>query len=103
MEYGTNRLLKQGATLVTDVKDIMNSFPNLDYEEQNKPSGINKNLVPEQYLEIYRLIQKKGLDTNEICRELKMPVNKVSSLLFMMELEGFAEKLSSGEYKIKGE
>lgn len=100
---GTNRLLKQGATLVLEAKDIIDCFSELDYKETTQKKTINENLIPKQYLEIYRLIQKRKIDdVNLISRALKKPINQVNSTLFMMEIEGLIQKLPSGEYVIKG-
>ena len=102
MEYGTNRLLKQGATLVLNAKDIIDYFSELDYEENKKEEGINKKLISPQYLDIYTAIEKKKLDINSLCRHLNRPISEINSLIFMMELEGLIQKLPSGEYSIKG-
>ena len=103
MGFGTNRLIKQGATLVTEPKEIIDSYQGLIYKERKSECQINESIIPKQYLEIYKFIQKKDADINEICRYLKKPVKVISSILFMMELDGFAKKLPSGEYSIKGE
>lgn len=100
---GTNRLLKQGAKLVLDAKDIIDCFAELEYKEAGKRKSIYENLIPKQYLNIYNLIQKKQMDINQISRSLKEPINQINSTLFMMELEGLIGKLPSGEYVIKGE
>ncbi len=103
MEYGTNRLLKHGAILALDAKDIIDKIPELKYEERKEKNVMNEKIVPTQYLEIYRLIKKKKMNSNMLCRSLNKPINEVNSLLFMMELEGFVKRLPSNEYDIKGE
>ncbi len=103
MAYGTNRLLKLGAKLALNAKDIIDCFKELDYEENRTLKGINENLIPEQYLEIYKAIQKSKQDINSISRSLRRPINELNSLLFMMELDGIVLKLPNGEYTIKGD
>lgn len=71
--------------------------------QHKKTNTIKESFIPERYLDIYKLIQKRKINANEICRELKVPISELNSLLFMMEIEGFCEKLPSGEYKLKGE
>lgn len=102
MEYGTNRLLKQGAILALNAKDIIDCFSELDYIENKTQDGINESLIPPMYLETYRMIQKKKTDINGLCRSLSKPISEINSLLFMMEIEGFVQKQPSGEYTIRG-
>lgn len=104
MVYGTNRLLKKGAILVTDAKDIIGKFPKLKYQQ----ISINKKsaepcFIQEEYLPIYIELQKCNHDSNEISRKLNMPIQEVNNVLFMLELENRIEKLPGGEYKIKNE
>ena len=102
MGYGTNRLLKHGATAVTDVRDIICSFKELEYHEKKGKDQIRLIInVPDKYKIIYKMLENKCMDVNEISRTLQKPVNEISSLLFMMELDEFIERKGDGRYKIK--
>lgn len=102
MEYGTNRILKKGGILVTEAKDIIENFPELDYEQISLTTKeINPCFIQKEYLPVYREIQKNKKDINDICRTLQMPIKEINNILFMLELENYIEKLPGGEYQIK--
>ncbi len=99
-EFGTNRLLKEGAKVVLSAKDIIDYFPEIEYKEILEKKRVNENIINPKYLEIYKIISKRSIDCNEISRTIKKPINEVNSILFMMELEGLIKRLPSGEYLI---
>lgn len=102
MEFGTNRLLKKGNILVTEAKDIIESFPELNYKQISLDTEkISYCFIPKEYLPVYKEIQKNKKDINELSRTLKMPIQDVNNILFMLELENYIEKLPGGEYQIK--
>ena len=101
MEFGTNKLLKQGAIAIENARDIIGNF-NLEYKEQPFISNtVTANTIPEKYKEIYKLLEKKSMDINEISRKSCRPINEINSLLFMMELEEYIEKKNDGTYAPK--
>lgn len=104
MGCGTNKLLRNGATLVTNAREIISSFKELNYKDEitNKHQTLPIN-VPEKYKEIFKLLSRECIDVNEISRKLKKPVNEINSLVFMMELEEYIEKNADGTYKPKEE
>ena len=102
MVCGTNRLLKQGAILVTNTKDIINSFKDIKYKENDKKGvAVNFNTIPEKYKEVYRIVENNHLDINEISRKIGKNISETNSLIFMMELEEYIEKSADGTYKQK--
>ena len=98
-EYGTNRLLKQGAVLVTHPKEIIESFCNLKYCKEKEKIII----IPEKYKEIYNMIKRNKIDANAIARKQTEPIQKILDILLLMEIEDYIEKLPDGRYKIKGD
>ena len=104
MVFGTNRLIKKGGILVTDVKDIIESFPELNYEQISLTTKrINPCFIKKEYLPVYKEIQKSKKDANVLSRTLKITIQEVNNVLFMLELENYIEKLPGGEYQIKTE
>lgn len=95
---GTNRLLKKGAILVTEVKDILKYFENIYYEDIKEKFIIE---VPEKYRKIYKEIEKQELTAEEISKKVKMSISEVNTILTMMELEDYIQSLPGNYFKIK--
>lgn len=97
---GTNRLLKRGAILVTEVQDILEYFDNIEkIEKQENTLEIE---MPEEYLNVYEQIINERLNADEISKRSKMNISKVNTILTMLELEGYVESLPGNYYKKKG-
>lgn len=114
---GTNRLIQEGAFLVTDPMQIINDTISLEKiinrkklvknEEtkdnrsilNNKIKADNKNdennesnlnIMPKEYLEVYKILSDVPIHINEISKKLEKPVYEVSSIVTMMEIDGYA-------------
>ena len=96
---GTNKLIKKGAKIVTQTKDIIGEFPFLKYKEipkeqkQEKEKDIKCN---EKYKEIYELITEKPITVNEICKKLNKNISEINNILLMLELEENIKKVEGG-------
>lgn len=100
---GTNRLLKNGATLVTSTEEIINSFDFLHYKPSknlivilNKSKFKKRPLNNSQYQEVYNLISDKVVSLNEIYSKSNKTVSQINYDLFMLEIEGFIKKEAGG-------
>ena len=96
---GTNKLLKNGATLVTSTEEIINSFKFLTY----KPMLIKKDIKKDlkfikrtlknlDYQEVYELISDKVISLNEIYQKSNKTISQINYDLFMLEIEGYINK-----------
>lgn len=94
---GTNRLLKRGAKLVTEIDDILPYFNNLKKQEVKKL----KIEVPEEYKKVYEQIDERASVADEISKKIKMDISKVNTILTMLELEGFIESLPGNQFRRK--
>lgn len=94
---GTNRLLKRGAILVTELQDILKYFDNIEQIEKQKNTLEIE--MPEEYLLIYKQIINEQLNADEISKKTKMNISKVNTILTMLELEGYIESLPGNYYK----
>lgn len=96
---GTNRLLKNGAILVTEVNDILEHFENKKIVEvKEKTLEIE---IPEEYRKVYEQIENQNLNADEISKKIKMNVSQVNTILTMLELEGYIEAMPGNYFKRK--
>lgn len=96
---GTNRLLKNGATLVTSTKEIIDCFNFLTYKSlkiRNNHILKKKTLNNPNYQEIYDLISDKLINLNEIYQKSNKTISQINYDLFMLEIEGFIKKEAGG-------
>ena len=131
---GPNRLIQEGATLVTKPLQIIEDFksvlpvsqgsavlvstgdtPNLSsaasYDStliytkkvQNKQiANINKNFeFPKEYLPIYKILSDEPIHINEIAKKLSTPVQEISPVLTLMEIDGYAYQLQTNYFTRK--
>ncbi len=119
---GTNKMIKMGrAKMVTSIEDIINEYPelklntkpNFDFTKlaikktwsqknqikklKNKSQEIIK--IDEENLEIYKALNERPKDINEIALELNRTVSEVTYKLMMLKLDGIVEELSNKKYR----
>lgn len=84
LSTGSNKLLKLGATPITQSADILDLF---DIKEENKNQEILKldNLSNEER-DILNIL-KEPLSKDEIIEKLKKPINELSSTLTLLEIK----------------
>jgi len=87
---GGNQLIKEGAKLVTDPKDILEDYiifdqPVIKHHETAQLTAL-KMATPEEQL-LFDLIRKGYRTIDELVACSELPINRVNSLLTMMEIE----------------
>lgn len=102
---GTNRLIREGAKMVTCTEDIIQDLSFLSYKKppeektNNEPILINhkrKICKDKKYNTIYQYIMEKPISLNEIYRKVNKNVTEINDVLLMLELEGYIEKVVGG-------
>ncbi len=87
---GGNQLLKEGAKLVTDPKDILEDYILFDQQspkrDKEKAQSEIKWANPDEQM-LYDLIKKGYRSIDELVSCSGLPINRVNSLLTMMEIE----------------
>jgi DNA processing protein len=98
---GTNRLIQEGAKLVTNYKDILEELNLMTAEHQIEM----KELIPPTETEAILLKQVGSEPTHidEICRAAGLPAATVSSTLAMMELKGMIKHMGAMTYTLARE
>lgn len=94
-------LLKQGAKLVTEAKDILEEL-NIKHQRsniKNKNQKANIDLTKEEEM-ILILLEGENLHFDEIVRKSKRAASAVGSLLTIMEMKGYVKHLPAGVYQV---
>ena len=97
---GTNKLIRDGAIPLIEIKDILDFYPGiLDKKEKEKEKEVEIELDLEERA-VYNLIEKGINNTNDICINLNNEVFYINKLLTKLELKGIIEKISMNEFQI---
>jgi len=93
---GTNRLIQEGAKLVTGANDILEEL-NLTMAAQQVEA---RELVPSTDMEslILRYLSSEPTHIDEVGRRCGLPIATVSSTLSMMELKGMVKQVGAMNY-----
>ena len=87
---GTNRLIKDGAKLVTNSNDILDYFQIPKIRVSNT---IHKVKIPKEYETIYNAIEEQPTHIEVICKKLQTSISEINSALMLMEIEGYIKSL----------
>lgn len=98
---GTNRLIKNGATLVCSTKEIIEEFDFLEYKNLNKKveKEVECNLINiknKEQREIYKIIFNGANTVTDIYAKSNKSINEINNILLMLEIEGNIEKVAGG-------
>ena len=92
---GTNRLIARGAKLVTKTKEIIDEFSFLEYDE-TKQMTVVRPKVKKEYKKVFDAVGLTPTEKEEICYKSKTNIKEVNSILLMLEIEGYVEKVAGG-------
>lgn len=98
---GTNRLIQEGAKIVTDIEDIIKEFPFLSYQIPPKEKEIEfqekrKICNNKDYNEVYQLITQNPISLSEIYEKSTKSMAEISNILLMLELDEYIKKVAGG-------
>ena len=88
---GTNQLIKNGAELVTEVKDILDEFTIQNKEDK-------KEEVNQEYKSVYEVLGTTPIHINEICKRTNNSIAEVNQIITMLEIEGLIKRLPNNEF-----
>lgn len=96
---GTNRLIKQGAQVVTEAADILaDLWPQLPSAAQKNESAHLAAQLDETSLKLYQLIDFQPKHADELGRICGLTPMEVSAILLDLELRGGVQPLPGGHY-----
>jgi DNA processing protein len=98
---GCNRLIQMNmAGLITSAKDLVMSLCwDSDVSTAGQQSSLSFPEKPDH--PIIRLLEEKGeFHINQLAIEMNLPVHKLTSILFELELDGHIKSLPGGVYKL---
>lgn len=101
---GCNNLIKQNkAALITSALDFVEA---MGWQEQRqKPKVVQRELFPdltdEEKMVVDKLEQNpSGMQINTLVVETNIPVNRMSALLFELEMKGIVQTMAGGMYRV---
>lgn len=103
---GCNNLIRQNrAALVTSTDDFLQA---MGWDAvPHRPQAVQRQLFPEltdDEARVVALLQREpdGLQINTLVVESNLPVNRMSALLFELEMKGVVRALAGGVYRLLG-
>jgi DNA processing protein len=100
---GTNRLIKDGAKIVTCVEDILDElgflFPGKTYGKEQK-AGISINL-DDREAAVVRLLKTGVSHIDRISREAAIPINELEPIMLLLEMKGIVQQNPGRLYRLK--
>ena len=93
---GCNRLLRDGAAIVTDIRDVLETLQLSQVAEKQAARVI----LPENAIEaaLWEHLSSEPHHLDDLARKTAMPIELVSSTLVVMELKGMARQVGSLQY-----
>lgn len=87
---GTNKILKEGAKLVTDIQDILEDLGFV----LDKPDRIETHVQLDFFeTQVYNALREGERHLEELSRDTKMDIHKLNSVLTMLEVKGIVKQM----------
>lgn len=109
MSRGCHQLIRNGATLVTSVEEILEDLKSapplpLQLELETKIQQLKGETPPKlegEEAKVYHLLKEKGpLGSSEICTLCAMEPAEVQTILFSLELSRWINRRNDGRYEV---
>ncbi|HHV29858.1 MAG TPA: DNA-protecting protein DprA [Clostridium sp.] len=105
---GTNKLIKEGAKIVTGIDDILEEL-NICFTEEKIKDFFTKNLKDDRLFmgldddekKVAECLKLESMHIDVIARKTGFSIQLVNSILIMLELKGVVEQLPGKIFKLK--
>jgi DNA processing protein len=97
---GTNRLIKDGATLVESVEDVLFEFPDLNRliaPSETKSEAVLTSLTDNQRL-VYNLVGLEPLHIDDIISRGKLSPTDAAHILLLLQMENLIQEVDGRRY-----
>lgn len=91
---GTNKFIKEGASLLTCIEDITEIYPFLSENKIDIPAPN----IPNEFIQLYNAITDIAVSIEELQHNTGLDIVNLNSQLSMLELEGYIVELPGGCY-----
>ena len=88
---GTNRLIREGAKLVTRAEDVLEEFPTLSSSET--PAQPPKPKLTEEEARVFAVLESQAMHIDQVMVQSALPSARVSAILLSLELAGHIRQL----------
>jgi len=96
---GTHNLIKQGAKLVNNYRDILEEIPGIVTQETNtREISVEKFSLSEEEQIIYKIISNQPIQIDEIIEISKLSASKVSEILLNLELKDLIKEIEGKKF-----
>jgi DNA processing protein len=95
---GTNRLIKNGAVLVTRAEDILEELKDFLIVEESEHQKKKSFALSEQEQKIYQLLSTEPAHIDRIAKDSELSTPQALSLLLNLELKGLVKQLSGKNF-----
>ena len=99
LSTGTNKLIQQGAKLISEANDVLAEL-NLALEQNINPEQKNSSSSSPKEKIILECIEKGITETNDIIASTSFSAGETLSLITMLELKGRIKNIGNGIYAI---
>lgn len=99
----TNELIKKGAELVTNVKDIIDFHSELNFQKRKMQKRDIFLDIPNELRDIFRVINNIPLDANEIANRTGKGIDEINYKITMLQIENKIIELPGQRYIRKEE
>lgn len=94
---GTNRLIKEGAKLLTSVEDIFSELPRLKGEVKAQQARLVAELTATEE-KVIQLFASGPVHLDALSRQMNTPVTELMPILLALELKGLIRELAGKRY-----